>query len=236
MKTRISHERIKWWSLIFWLTTVFGIFLYVWLSEVRLVEIVRAIFLYTTSSYIGPLWFIALYAIRPLLFLPVVFLSSLGGMMFGFWPGLIYVLTGETISCSIAYFIGKYFGADFIKDDADHLSSRIKRHVQHHPFFAVLMMRLAFLPYEVVDYASAIFGARFYPYFMATFIGSIPGAITLTSVGASIKNVEDVRLSLLEIDERQAFWTLAFAVISLAIAVGAHFWYTKHTRVQKRPE
>ncbi len=236
MKTRISHERIKWWSLIFWLTTVFAIFLYVWLSEVRLVEIIRAVFLYTTSSYVGPLWFIALYAIRPLLFLPVVLLSTLGGMMFGFWPGLIYVLTGETISCTIAYFIGRYFGADFIKDDADHLSSRIKRHVQHHPFFAVLMMRLAFLPYEIVDYASAIFGARFYPYFMATFVGSIPGAITLTSVGASIKNVEDVRLSLLEIDERQAFWTLAFAVVSLAIAVIAHFWYTKHTRVQKRPE
>ncbi len=236
MSFKISHERIKWWSLIFWLTTVGSMFLYVWLSEVKLVEIVRTIFTYTTSSYIGPLWFIALYAIRPLLFLPVVFLSTLGGMMFGFWPGLIYVIAGETISCCVAYFIGIYFGADFIKDDADHLSSRIKRHVQTHPFFAVLMMRLAFLPYEIVDYASAIFGARFYPYFMATFVGSLPGAITLTSVGASIKNVEDVRLSLLEIDETQAFWTLAFAALSLAIAVGAHFWYTKHTRVQKTDE
>jgi uncharacterized membrane protein YdjX (TVP38/TMEM64 family) len=151
-------------------------------------------------------------------------------MMFGFWPGVVYVLTGEIISCSIAYGIGYYFGADFIKDDSEHLSTRIKRQVQKRPFYAVLMLRFAFLPYEIVDYASVVFGARFYPYFMATFFGSIPGAITLTSVGASIKNVEDVKLSLLEIDERQALITLAFAAVSLAIALLAHHWYSKNSR------
>ncbi|MFM2415207.1 MAG: hypothetical protein RI911_900, partial [Candidatus Parcubacteria bacterium] len=149
------------------------------------------------------------------------------------WPGVVYVLTGEIISCSIAYAIGYYFGSDFIADDAEHLSSRIKRQVQERPFLSVLIMRFAFLPYEIVDYASAIFGAKFYPYFMATLIGSIPGAITLTSVGASIKNVEDVRLSMLEIDEKQALMTLAFAIVSLGIAVAAHIWYTRNTQAHK---
>jgi uncharacterized membrane protein YdjX (TVP38/TMEM64 family) len=223
--------------LVFWLSAVAVLFVYLQVHHVHVASVVKEIFAHTTNTYYGPLIFIALYGLRPFLFLPVVLLTSLAGMMFGFWPGVVYAFTGEVLSCSVAYWIGWFFGADAVDDKSKNLMGRIKRHVEHHPFFSVLVMRLAFLPYEVVDYASAVFGAPFFPYFLATVIGSVTGAVTLTSVGASLKNVDDVKLSLLEVDRHQALMTLGFAIGSLLIAFAAHWWYTnRHSTVHHTEE
>lgn len=57
------------------------------------------------SGIIAPLLFILFHLIRPLLFLPVLFVCMVGGYLFGIIYGSIFSVIGLTLMCIIFYFI-----------------------------------------------------------------------------------------------------------------------------------
>ncbi len=58
-------------------------------------------------------------------------------------------------------------------------------------FETVLIMRLLFLPYDLVNYASGILRLRWLPFLLATALGSLPGTVSFVLLGASIDTVDD---------------------------------------------
>ncbi len=61
------------------------------------------------SGIIAPILFVLFHLIRPLLFLPVLFVCMVGGYLFGVIYGSIFSIIGLTLMCIIFYFVAQKF-------------------------------------------------------------------------------------------------------------------------------
>ena len=63
--------------------------------------------------------------------------------------------------------------------------------MRRNSFESVLLMRLAFLPYDGVNYAAGFLKIRPVAFLLATAIGSLPGTVSFSLAGASIESLSD---------------------------------------------
>ena len=59
---------------------------------------------------LAPVFFILLFAIRPLIFFPATLLSLSAGALFGPVKAIFILIIAENLSSLISYTVGKYFG------------------------------------------------------------------------------------------------------------------------------
>lgn len=168
------------------------------------VVLIAAFFIYTSVNNIAfneipgllesiisvPVFFIAFYALRPILFFPASILTLAGGAIFG--PiGVLYVIIGANSSAMVAYLVGRFFGQNLIDEDADGIIQRYSQRMRENSFETIMIMRFIFLPYDLVNYLGGLLNINWLAFLLATAIGSIPGTIFFTLAGASFGNLEN---------------------------------------------
>ncbi|MEX2501354.1 MAG: VTT domain-containing protein [Trueperaceae bacterium] len=173
----------------------------------------RAAFAWLDGNPWAPLAFVAIYALRPLLFLSATLLSIAAGAAFGVGLGLVVTVIGATSGAALAYALGAWAGRGVPRGFLDGRWSRWTRRIRTATFESVFLMRLAFVPYDVVNYGAGAARARFLEFFAATVLGSAPGTLTFVLAGASTGGLArptfDVRLFLA---------SLALFAVSVTIA------------------
>jgi len=118
-------------------------------------------------------------------------LTLAGGFVFGPVLGVLYTILASNISSTIAYFVGYYFGQGLLKDDgSDGTIQRYARRMRENSFETVLVMRFIFLPYDAVSYLAGFLRIHYWPFILATALGSIPGTIAFIGFGASIERFD----------------------------------------------
>jgi uncharacterized membrane protein YdjX (TVP38/TMEM64 family) len=122
-------------------------------------------------------------------------------------------MIGENVSANISFVVGRYFTADLLKYliSKKHFVPRLTCKIQDNGFLTVLIMRLTFLPFDLVGYSSGMCNIRQKDFAMATVIGTIPGLLTFVFLGGSF------------LDLRYLILAAAFLTIGLAIS----FWLKK---------
>jgi uncharacterized membrane protein YdjX (TVP38/TMEM64 family) len=133
----------------------------------------------------GPLVYISFYAIRPLTFFPATLLTTIAGVAFGPLYGLLYTIVGENISAATSFFVGRFFGESFFRKLFT--SSKLKvfdSSLSKNGFMSVLIMRLIFLPFDLVGYFSGAYGFRYRDFALGTFVGIMPGLTTFVLLGS----------------------------------------------------
>jgi len=163
-----------------------------------------------TMTIWGPLLYILIYAIRPVTFFPATALTILAGIFFGFVWGTILTVIAATLAAGVAYLVGRFFGAN-LKLERTALGSSIAA-LRENTFSAVLMMRLIFLPFDLVSYAAGILQTKFMPFILATFAGIILGTATFVSIGASL-NVAEFQANGFSFDLFEPQFLLLSAII-----------------------
>ncbi|MEO1287034.1 MAG: VTT domain-containing protein, partial [Chloroflexota bacterium] len=194
-------------------------------NDIGFGELIRQLSDILTGTWYGPLLYIVVYLLRPLILFPASLLTLLAGNIFGLAYGFVYALIAGTTSSVIPYAVGRWFSnEDEAKEEAldDEKGSRIKQFMgllRKNPFQAVLTMRLLFLPYDAVSLLAGAFRVGFVPFFLATAIGNIGGTFAYVGAGASIEgdittgNLSDVSLNPVTIA-----LTVAILVISIVVS------------------
>jgi uncharacterized membrane protein YdjX (TVP38/TMEM64 family) len=88
---------------------------------------------------------------------------------------------------------------------------RLTSKIQENGFLTVLIMRLTFLPFDLVGYSSGMCNIKQRDFTMATVIGTIPGLFTFVLLGGSFTD----------------FRYLFLAAVFLAFGLTASFWLKK---------
>ena len=70
-------------------------------------------------------------------------------------------------------------------DNQDSFVGKYSQRMRERSFETVFIMRLVFLPYDLVNYLSGILRINFFAFLTATALGSIPGTISFTLFGAA---------------------------------------------------
>lgn len=130
----------------------------------------------------GPIVFILLkiatIVIAPLSGSP---LYPLVGLLFGFWPGILYIEIGDFLGYSIAFMLSRIFGEKFVtkllSDNEEGMLARIVKHASTPKGFLHACLTLFAMP-EILAYGA---GLTRIPYWR--FISTM---IPITLVGASL--------------------------------------------------
>ena len=160
----------------------------------------------------GLLAYAVAYLLRPLLLFPASIITIAAGLLFGPVVGVLIVVVAANASAMLAYGIGRLLagerpdaattgghaargqasgqGADDDEAQAG-LIARWGDRMRTNSFEAVFLMRLLFLPYDLVNYASGALRIRWTSFLLATALGTLPGTIAFVLLGASIERLDD---------------------------------------------
>lgn len=173
-------------ALVLW-ASVIGFYVYYQQSNDLTVEEMAQQLAELMTSQWGALIFIAAYLIRPLIFFSATVLTILAGAIFGPVWGVVLTVVAANSSAMIAYTIGRFFGDDIINEGEDTgLLQTYGQRMRESSFNTVFIMRLIFLPYDLVNYLSGFLKIDWKAYLLATVLGSIPGTISFVLFGSSI--------------------------------------------------
>lgn len=205
-------------ALAFWLVVVGGYYLYARANDLTANTAVSQLVTFMTGSLYGPLIYVAVYALRPLLFFPATIITLLGGFLFG--PiGILYTVVAANTSAMVAYLVGYFFGQGILEgSDDDNFIQRYAQQMRQNSFETVLIMRLIFLPYDLVNYAAGFLRIRWLPFLLATAIGSIPGTVSIVLLGTSFGTVDELLQGKIEFNPISLAISVALILVSIAIS------------------
>jgi uncharacterized membrane protein YdjX (TVP38/TMEM64 family) len=203
-------------AFVFWLALIVGYQWYVSVNQLTPFQAVQAMLDFFAGSLWGPLIYIIAYAIRPLILFPSTLLTLAGGFVFGPVFGVLYTIVASNISSTIAFFVGRYFGEGLFKDDgSSNLLQRYARRMRENSFETVMIMRFIFLPYDAVSYLAGFLRIHYWPFILATALGSIPGTLAFIGFGASIGRFDGSTPTLNPIT---LSFSIAIFVLSIALS------------------
>lgn len=141
----------------------------------------------------APAVFILLYIVFVLFLFPATIFSIAGGLLFGTFWGVVYVVVAATISAGIGFFLARKFHSKkpemFSNKVVKLLVHKCEHHCELHGFKAFFILRLLYLPYMPLSYAAGfVRSAKFTEFLIATFVTNIIGSFSFVYLGGSLGN------------------------------------------------
>ncbi len=172
----------------------------------------------------GPVLYVTVYSFRSLIFFPASILTILARILFGPWLGILFAMIGENISANISFVVGRYFAGDLLKylSTKKQLVPRLTCKIQDNGFLTVLIMRLTYLPFDLVGYSSGMCNIKHKDFALGTLIGTLPGLTTFVFLGRSVT------------DFRFLFFATAILAISLTVSVSLKKSFRLQKLLEKR--
>jgi uncharacterized membrane protein YdjX (TVP38/TMEM64 family)/sulfur relay (sulfurtransferase) complex TusBCD TusD component (DsrE family)/rhodanese-related sulfurtransferase len=136
------------------------------------------------AGALGPVLYMAVYAIATVLFLPGSVLTLAGGALFGPVWGTLYSLTGATLGATVAFLAARYFASDWVSRKASGWTKQLIEGVEKEGWRFVAFVRLVPLfPFNLLNYALGLTRIGLVAYIVASYVFMFPGALAYTYLG-----------------------------------------------------
>jgi uncharacterized membrane protein YdjX (TVP38/TMEM64 family) len=135
----------------------------------------------------GPVVYVLLLGLQVVTaILPPHGLMVAAGYLYGFWGGLALNVLGAVIFSQLAFTISRYLGQDFVNRVTpatirERWQDVIKR---QGVFFFTLAFWFPIIPSNITNYIAGVSPISFLGFFLASFVGRLPGLALVTAVGA----------------------------------------------------
>lgn len=145
---------------------------------------------------------------------PIAPLSLAAGLAFGEVWGAVYLMTAAIIGTSATFMIARFFGRGLVKKIMAGTFKNLDEKLEKKGFMTILFFRvIPLIPYEVLNYAGGLSSIKFKDYFLATFIGLIPGVVISAFFGGSLGEIKTFK------DLLSAKFLIAVGLMALIIAI-----------------
>jgi uncharacterized membrane protein YdjX (TVP38/TMEM64 family) len=135
----------------------------------------------------GQLIFIGVYALSIMLFIPASVFTTIGGVVFGKWEGLLLNLIAANIGGVLSFFTARYLLRDMIGKLLQKKMKKMDDKIGEHGFSIILYMRLLFVPFTYLNFAAGVSKIKFKDFFWSTLFGIIPGIFVMTFLADAVK-------------------------------------------------
>ena len=142
------------------------------------------------KSYISVILYLGIYAIKPLLLIiPTNMVALVGGGLFGPIKGFIFTMIGFTISGTIAFYLARVLGRDFVAGILRKRFNKLENMMQESGFKYLFILRLPpVIPYDPLSYACGLTNISYKDFILASLIGVMPETICYSIIGTSFKS------------------------------------------------
>lgn len=133
----------------------------------------------------------AVYVAAVALSLPgAVFMTMLGGFLFGWLVGGAVAALSATLGAIVVFTIARTSVGDILARKAGPRLARLADGFRQDAFSYLLFLRLLpIMPFWLTNLAPALFGVRVQTFALATMIGILPGTFTFAVAGAGLDSV-----------------------------------------------
>jgi uncharacterized membrane protein YdjX (TVP38/TMEM64 family)/Fe-S oxidoreductase len=187
-----------------------------YLQKDRLQELIAA------YGALAPTVYILIYTLAPVLFLPGLPITIVGGILFGPFWGVVYAITGASLGASLAFLVARYIARDWIT--AKLTGSRWKKldsEVARNGWKAVAFTRLIpIFPFNLLNYAFGLTKIPFPHYVAATFVFMLPACVAFIVFSSSLPELIVGTISPVAV--------LGIALIVLVLLIPVIFRYVKN--------
>jgi uncharacterized membrane protein YdjX (TVP38/TMEM64 family) len=164
------------------------------------------------SPFLSALIIIAWVGLGTLVLIPNTVLFVTSGSLFGFWWAFSFNLVGFGLGASLAFLISRYGFHEFVKAKAHTMLQTFNYRFSNAGWKAVAVVRLTpLLPSFAVNYLLGITHVRFFDYFWASIVFTLPACITMTLFG-------DVSIALLMQTEPTPRVIIGFVFLAVIVA------------------
>jgi uncharacterized membrane protein YdjX (TVP38/TMEM64 family) len=135
----------------------------------------------------GPAAFILIYIIATVLFIPGSLLTLGSGVLFGVVGGTVCVSIGSVLGATCAFLTGRYLTRDWVSKqiESNLKFQAIDAAVASEGWKIVLLTRLSpIFPFNLLNYAFGVTQVSLKDYFLASWIGMIPGTVMYVYIGS----------------------------------------------------
>lgn len=137
------------------------------------------------AGWWGPVGFVAGYAALTLAPVPKNVLSIAAGVLFGFGPGLGIVYCAALLGASAAFWLGRALGRDAVEKFTGTRVEKVDAVLSKRGFPAIVGVRLVpVLPFTAINYSAGLTALGWWPYFLGTMLGILPGTVSFLALGA----------------------------------------------------
>ncbi len=129
--------------------------------------------------------YVVFYTVRPLILFPASLLTIASGLIFGPLLGILFTVVGENASANFAFFLARWFGRDLVAshENEGSLAAKWDTRLQQNGLVTVLIMRLLYLPFDLVNFVCGLTSMRQLDFAIGTFIGILPALISFVLFG-----------------------------------------------------
>ena len=136
----------------------------------------------STGVY-APLVFVLLFTLAAVFFVPASVMVLAGGALFGPVMGSVYSLTGAAGGALAAFVISRYVAREWAVRQAGDRLRFMMDGVEREGWKFVFLVRVAGVPYFVLNYALGLTGIGVLPYITASILGFAPALVAMSYLG-----------------------------------------------------
>ena len=137
------------------------------------------------TGWWGPAAFILAYAALTLAPVPKNVLSVAAGLVFGFAGGIVVVFIAAILGSITAFWLGRWLGREAVEKFTGARVEKVDQLLRRRGLAAVIGVRLVpVLPFTAINYTAGLTSIRWWPYFLGTAIGILPGTVSYVTLGA----------------------------------------------------
>lgn len=137
---------------------------------------------------LAPFVYMAIYIVAVVAFMPGSVITLVGGGLFGYVLGTIYVSIASTLAAGIAFLIARYVAADWVEQKASGKLGTIKEGIEEEGARFVAFTRLVpIFPYNLLNYMFGLTKIDFWTYFGLTWLCMLPGTFAYVYAGYAAK-------------------------------------------------
>lgn len=163
----------------------------------------------------GPLVYILLYTVRPLLLFPGLLLNVAAGILFPPALGIPCLLAGGLGSAALLFYMARTgIGSEFLDLHGGRWGGRIHHYLSDSAknFQRMLWLRtVPLFPYDVISLVAGCTKMQFATFAAATLLGMLPGAVAYNVLGDALGGNSGFALSAL--------------LLAVAFGIPLAFWY-----------
>ena len=135
----------------------------------------------------GSIFFVLLYVLTTVCFLPGFILTVGAGILFGVVRGSVLVSVSSILGASLAFLLGRGLARDWVsrKIQGNKTFEAIDRSVAKEGWKIVGIIRLSpIFPFNLLNYAFGLTQVSLKAYFLASWVGMMPGTVMYVYIGS----------------------------------------------------
>jgi uncharacterized membrane protein YdjX (TVP38/TMEM64 family) len=180
---------------------------------------------------LGIFIFIGVYAVATVLMAPGSILTIGAGFAFGLWKGFLAVSGGATLGASLSFLVARFIARDKVEAIAKRNDRfrKIDNAIGQEGAKLVFLLRLSpVIPFNLSNYFYGLTGVRFWPYVLASWIGTMPGTLLYVYIGIAGKAAVAAATGGEAMKHGWQYWT--FLGVGLVATIIVTIWVTKIAR------